>query len=260
MVIFTGLAWDFHAGMRTHKADLGQIDQAVWNSSQGRFLQFTERETTSVRLTDHVEPIFVLISPIYWLWNDVRALLLLQVMAVAAGAFFVYALALEKLDQLVTESKRALIWHREPLRQLTRPIALALAAAYLLAPQLQSVLLTEVHAVAFGVPLILWAFWAVERRRWAQFLIAALLTAAVKEEMALLAAGLGVWAMWRGVANAQCTMDNAQWGGRRVHPFSILNSQFSILNSPRPPRHRRRPGLVLRRHLRHRPPLRRGLV
>ena len=70
----------------------------MWNSSQGRFLQFTERETTSVRLTDHVEPIFVRISPIYWLWNDVRALLLLQVMAVAAGAFFVYALALEKLD------------------------------------------------------------------------------------------------------------------------------------------------------------------
>ncbi|MBP7964209.1 MAG: DUF2079 domain-containing protein [Caldilineaceae bacterium] len=199
VVIFTGLAWDFHAGMRTHKADLGQIDQAVWNSSQGRFLQFTERETTSVRLTDHVEPIFVLISPIYWLWNDVRALLLLQVMAVAAGAFFVYALALEKLDQLVTESKRALIWHREPLRQLTRPLALALAAAYLLTPQLQSVLLTEVHAVAFGVPLILWAFWAVERRRWVQFILAALLTAAVKEEMALLAAGLGVWAMWRGV-------------------------------------------------------------
>ena len=195
MVIFTGLAWDFHAGMRTHKADLGQIDQAVWNSSQGRLLQFTERETTSVRLTDHVEPIFILISPIYWLWDDVRALLLLQVMAIAAGAFFVYALALEKLDQLVALPKRALIWHSEPLRQLTRPIALALAAAYLLAPQLQSVLLTEVHAVAFGVPLILWAFWAVERRRWAHFLLAALLLAAVKEEMALLSAGLGLWAV-----------------------------------------------------------------
>ncbi len=210
VVIFTGLAWDFHAGMRTHKADLGQIDQAIWNSSQGRFLQSTEREVTSTRMTDHVEPIFVLISPIYWLWNDVRALLLLQVMAVAAGAFFVYALALDKLDQLVAESKRALIWHREPLRQLTRPLALALAVAYLLAPQLQSVLLTEVHAVAFGVPLILWAFWAVERRRWAQFILAALLVAAVKEEMALLAAGLGVWAMWRavGMHNAQLTMHN----------------------------------------------------
>ena len=156
-----------------------------------------------------------------------RALLLLQVMAVAAGAFFVYALALDKLDQLVAESKRALIWHREPLRQLTRPLALALAAAYLLAPQLQSVLLTEVHAVAFGVPLILWAFWAVERRRWAQFILAALLVAAVKEEMALLAAGLGVWAMWRAVG-----MHNAQW---TMHNGSITQSVNQQINKSTPP-------------------------
>ncbi len=233
VVVFTGLAWDFHAGMRTHKADLGQIDQAVWNSSQGRFLEFTERDATSVRLTDHVEPIFVLISPIYWLWNDVRALLLLQVLAVASGAFFVYALALEKLDQLLTPAQRTKIWHWEPLQQLTRPVALALAAAYLLAPPLQSAILTEVHAVPFGVPLILWAFWAVERRKWTQFILAALLVAAVKEEMALLAAALGIWAMWRAVAmdDAQWTIHNGAQGPTRTTHHAIKNFQFSILNS-----------------------------
>ena len=40
----------------------------------------------ATRLTDHVEPILALISPIFWLWDDVRALLLLQVVFVAIGA------------------------------------------------------------------------------------------------------------------------------------------------------------------------------
>ncbi len=178
IVVFSKLAFDQHAAIRTHQADLGQIDQAIWNSSQGRFLEFTKDDRQSVRLTDHVEPIFVLISPVFWLWDDVRALLLLQVVFVAVGAWPLYALA---------------------RRKTTPDLALALAAAYFLAPPLQSALLTDFHAIPLAVPFILWAFWAVEARRWVQFAAAVLLLAAVKEEAALLAAGLGLWALWRAV-------------------------------------------------------------
>lgn len=73
LIVFTRLAWDAHAGMRTHKADLGQIDQAVWNSSRGRLLEQTDNGFPAARLTDHVEPVLVLISPLFWLWDDVRA-------------------------------------------------------------------------------------------------------------------------------------------------------------------------------------------
>ncbi len=196
-LIFTGLAWDLHAGMRTHRSDLGQIDQAVWNSSRGRFVEQTDNGYLATRMTDHVEPILALISPIFWLWDDVRALLLLQVVAVALGAWILYELTRIKLDQLLSTAARGQIWQLEPLQQLTRLLALALAAAYLLTPQLQSALLTEFHAGPLAVPLLLWAFWAVEQRRWGQFAIAVILVALVKEEMALLAAGLAVWAGWR---------------------------------------------------------------
>ncbi|NJN84483.1 MAG: hypothetical protein HC802_20845, partial [Caldilineaceae bacterium] len=60
---FSKLAFDQHQGMRTHKADLGQIDQAVWNSSRGRFVEMTDNGYIATRLTDHVEPILALISP-----------------------------------------------------------------------------------------------------------------------------------------------------------------------------------------------------
>jgi uncharacterized membrane protein len=205
VIIFTRLAWDAHAGMRTHKADLGQIDQAVWNSSRGRLLEQTDNGFTAARLTDHVEPILVLISPIFWLWDDVRGLLLLQVIAAAAGVIPLYHLGLRRCEALLSGRQRDQIWLREPLQQLARPLAFALGVAYLLAPQLQSALLTEFHAAPLAVPLIPWAFWAVDARRWGQVLVAAVLVALVKEEMALLAAGIGLWAAWR-----------AWWDGRHA--------------------------------------------
>jgi uncharacterized membrane protein len=197
VVIFTRLAWDLHAAMRTHRSDLGQIDQAVWNSSRGRWLAQTDNGFEATRLTDHVEPILTLISPIFWLWDDVRALFLLQSLAVAAGVLPLYLLTLHQCEQLLSPRARRQVWRMEPLQSLARPLAFALGVAYLLAPQLQSALLTEFHAAPLAVPLILWAFWAVAVQRWRQFVAAALLVAGVKEEMALLAAGLGAWALWR---------------------------------------------------------------
>jgi uncharacterized membrane protein len=237
--IFTDLAFDLHAGMRTHKADLGQMDQAIWNTSRGRFVEATENDIQSTRLTDHVEPIFVLISPLFWVWDDVRALLLLQVVAVAIGAFPLYALALEKLNQLLSPADRSRIWLRDPVEQLTRPLALALAVAYLLAPQLQAAVLTEFHAIPLAVPLILWAFWAVEFRRWGQFAVAALLVTSVKEEAALLGAGLGVWAMWR-IAGGRWQIAGGRQktkdGGRKtnVDQYPISNTQYPISDPQSP--------------------------
>ncbi len=189
-LLFTHLAFAQHAGMRTHKADLGQIDQAIWNTSRGRLLEFSEGSRQSVRLTDHVEPIFVLIGPIFWLWDDVRALLLLQVLFAVVGVWPLYALARRRLPP----------WP-----------ALAPAAAYLLAPPLQSALLSEFHAIPLVVPLVLWALWAVEAGHRRHFLLATLLVAVVKEESALLAAGLGLWAVWQARLRPAGSAERRRW-------------------------------------------------
>lgn len=195
--IFTDLAWDLHRGMRTHKADLGQIAQAVWNSSRGRFVEMTDNGSLSTRMTDHVEPILALISPALWLWRDVKMLLLLQVLFSAVGAWLLYELVIHQFRTLPPEWRGAQRWQAELVHQVAAPIALALVAAFLLSPQIQNALLTEFHAAPLAVPFILWAFLSAEREKWGQFAAAALLVASVKEEMALLAAGLGLWGGWR---------------------------------------------------------------
>lgn len=188
---FSALSIRLHEAHRTHKADLGQIDQAIWNTSQGRFVQEIKGDQISTRLTDHVEPIFALVAPVFWAWDDVRALLVVQSVALALGAWPVFALA----------------WHRfagqqqgARGRRYLGPLALAFALAYLLYPPLQAANVAEFHALPLATPFILFAFLFTARGQWIGFVLAALLVAAVQEGTALLAAGLGLYALALGLA------------------------------------------------------------
>ena len=75
------------------------MDIAIWNTAHGRFLQEIKGDSISTRLTDHFEPIFALVAPIYWLWDDVRALLILQAVCLALGAWPIYLLARRRLAE-----------------------------------------------------------------------------------------------------------------------------------------------------------------
>ncbi|RME83732.1 MAG: DUF2079 domain-containing protein, partial [Caldilineae bacterium] len=213
VIFFTLNSFQIHNALQTHTSDLGQMDLAVWNTSRGRFVQEIKGETISTRLTDHVEPIWIPISLIFWLWNDVRALMLLQTLALALGAWPLYLLARSRLHRADTaharstqareyEKQRArepgVRWAPPPPRASDAgwaPVVLVLI--YLLFPALEAANLSEVHAIPFAVPLILAALWFIESRQWWRFLAAALLVAAVKEEAALLAVMLGLYALWR---------------------------------------------------------------
>ncbi|MCS7221182.1 MAG: DUF2079 domain-containing protein [Anaerolineae bacterium] len=173
-----------HLALKTHMADLGQMDLAIWNTAHGRFVQEIKGEQISTRLTDHVEPIFALVSLVFWVWDDVRALLVLQSAVIALGAWPVYQMARARLRALVAER-----W--------VSAAGIAFALVYLLFPALEAANLAEFHAAPLAVLPILLALWYTEQGRWVRFTVASLVVAAVKEEMALLSFLLGVWAMMR---------------------------------------------------------------
>lgn len=200
-VYFSAAAIRRHDAHLTHMADLGQIDQAIWNTSQGRFVQEVKGEQVSTRLSDHVEPIFVPVSLVFSLWDDVRALLIVQAAALALGAWPVFFIAWLRLG---------LRWGKEPASQpASQPAgstatyqavaSLAFVVAYLLYPPLQAALLADFHALPLATPLILLAFLYSERQQWGRFILAALLVATVQEGAALLTATLGLYALLRGL-------------------------------------------------------------
>ncbi len=198
---FSAAAIRRHDAHLTHMADLGQIDHAIWNTSQGRFVQEIKGEQISTRLSDHVEPIFIPVSLVFWLWDDVRALLIVQAVALALGAWPVFHIAWLRLG-LHWGKEQATGRASQPASSTAAYQALASLAfvvAYLLYPPAQAALLADFHALPLATPLILLAFLWSERQQWGRFILAALLVATVQEGMALLTAALGAYALLRGL-------------------------------------------------------------
>ena len=90
---FSALAVQQHRTYLTHGLDIGNVDQALWNTAHGRFLHFTLMTPHESRLALHVEPILLLFVPFYWFnLGGPELLLVAQAFIVALGAWAVYRL------------------------------------------------------------------------------------------------------------------------------------------------------------------------
>jgi uncharacterized membrane protein len=167
-----------HYAFHSYAFDLGNMDQAVWNTLHGHPFRFTNRGIDwfgpPTRLAIHVEPILLLIAPLYLIHSGAETLLALQTVALALGALPVLALSLRWLPAA-------------PL------LGVVFAAAYLAAPELLGEAMFDFHPVTLATPLLLLAVLALDARRYGLFLVAAMLAAACKEDVALALVPLGLY-------------------------------------------------------------------
>jgi len=162
--------------------DLGNMDQAVWNTLHGHPFEFTNRSDNyygaPIRLAQHVEPILLLLAPLYLFHADARILLVFQTLAVTLGALPTFLLTRKYL----------------PLLPLFAPF---MAAAYLLAPDAIGQNIYDFHPATLVAPLLLYAILALTCGRYGWFLLACVLAAACKEEMPLVVAMFGLLVIWK---------------------------------------------------------------
>ncbi len=160
--------------------DLAQFDQALWNTWHGNVLGFTQYGgLPETLLTDHFEPIMLLVAPLYLIWPDPRALLILQAGALALGGWLVYRLA---LSYLVV-----------PL------VAVCAAFAYLAHPGVVNSALAaggSFRPDSLTVPLFLAALLALEYRRWVATVVLVVLAMMCKEYIALVVIPLGFYVIY----------------------------------------------------------------
>ncbi len=165
-----------HGAFQTHTADLGNMDQPIWNTLHGRFVEETKDDgTQGTRLTDHVEPVLALVSLSFLVYDGVESILVVQTVAIALGALPVFWLARRRLRSA---------W-----------AGVAFAAVYLLLPQLQAANLTEFHAVPLAVAPLLFTVLFIEEEKPLGMWVAGVLALSVKEEIALLVFMLGLYAV-----------------------------------------------------------------
>jgi uncharacterized membrane protein len=177
VVVFVAAAVVAYLAYDVARLDLGNMVQAVWSTSQGHFLEVTDASGRQVsRLGGHVDPFLALLVPLWWVWPSPLMLVVLQVVAVSAGALPVYWLA------------------RKHLR--SEFAAACFAFAFLLYPATQANAIgvgDSFHSVSIAVPLILFAIWFLDEERLVPFALFALLAASTKEEIAASVGCLGLW-------------------------------------------------------------------
>lgn len=186
-VMFSALALNRHAAFETNGFDLGNVNQAVWNSAHGRLLAFTNMAPLTNRLALHVEPVLLLFVPFYWLgWGSPQLLLVAQAVIVSLGALPLFLIARPKIGG----------WG-----------AVALGLAYLLYPALEAAELFDFHAVTLAPTFFLFAIYFLEitlgqisppAPRPPKFFafhvsLFILLALGTKEDMGLVLAMIGVW-------------------------------------------------------------------
>jgi len=175
-VFFSTVAVLRHQSLHSIGLDLGNFDQVLWNTLHGRPFRTTNMAGITTRLAMHVEPILLLIAPLYLLWSDPRVLLILQATALAAGGWPIFRLATERLNSGLA--------------------GIAFLLVYLLFPAVQGPNLYDFHPSPLAAPLLAFAYYAADRRQWKTFVALTLLAALCREEIPLLVAAMGLYAAW----------------------------------------------------------------
>ncbi|MCS6801394.1 MAG: DUF2079 domain-containing protein [Chloroflexota bacterium] len=175
VVFFAALSVHRHLTFGTAGNDLGNMDQAVWNTSQGRWFESTNWRGGTNRLGAHVEPILIPIAALYWIAPTPLTLLVLQAAVVGLGAIPLFWLARRRLGSG---------W-----------AALPFAGAYLMFPALQAAVLYEFHPLTLTAPFFALAVAGLLERKTALFVAGTVLAVACKEDMPLVAIGMGLYAI-----------------------------------------------------------------
>ncbi|HLG68844.1 MAG TPA: DUF2079 domain-containing protein [Chloroflexota bacterium] len=165
-----------YEAMNAHQTDLALMDQMAWNSLHGQLFRTTLQGIgVSNFLAFHVEPIMVLISPLYLLFPSAGMLVVLQTLGLGVSAI---PLAL---------------WARKRLECGWLPLLVGLA--FLLSPVLANNNDLFFEEIPLAVPFLTWAFYFQLQRRWRPFAICLLLALCVREEIAFVAMALGLYAL-----------------------------------------------------------------
>ncbi len=159
-----------HSSFNSTAYDLGIFDQTIWGYSQGDILLNTIRGVNL--LGDHMQPILLIFAPLYKFLPMPETLLALQSLALALGALPIYWIARKRIGT----ASAALI-----------------SISYLFYPSLQYINMFDFHPEAFAVPLLLFALYFVDAKKYPAAIAMLILTGLSKEHFPLAMASVGAY-------------------------------------------------------------------
>ncbi len=161
--------------LNSHYYDLGIMNQVVYNTSKGRFLQMTNPTFLKdmSRFAIHFDPILAIFAPLYLIKPSFAWLLLGQVFVISIGAIFLFFLANKVLKNQL--------------------LSLFISTLFMLNFAVQWMILFDFHAVVLATTFFIAAFYFLEERKWGWYYFFVILSLLTKEHIGLIVIFLGFY-------------------------------------------------------------------
>ena len=175
IIIFSYLSIRRYRTLNSYYYDLGIMNQVVYNTSRGRFLEMTNQDLKKnvSRLATHFDPILTVFAPFYKLYEGPEVLLIGQVIILGLGALAVFLISQKVLKKNL--------------------ISLIFALTYLFYFAIQRAALFDFHAVTLATTFFLFALYfnLVKKNSW--YYVFIFLTLLTKEHVGLVVFFLGIY-------------------------------------------------------------------
>jgi len=176
IVFSSRLQIDVHRGLGTSSYDVGLYDQGVWLLSRfdAPFVTLMGRNMFG----DHASIVMLLVVPLYWVIPGTETLLVVQSIVIALGAVPIFFFAKRTLGNEMWGFLFALSW--------------------LMNPAVNGALYENFHPDSFLGLFVPIALYGALTKRWRIFVVGAVLSALVKEDVSLVLVPMGIMLAIRG--------------------------------------------------------------
>jgi uncharacterized membrane protein len=166
-----------HHALVSNIFDLGLFENILWRSVHGDLLGSSVFGSGTFN-SEHFAPLLLALAPLYAIVPRAETLIVAQTIWLCSAV--------------------VPLWLWTVRRHGSPTLAAALGVAWLLSPFVQSNALWDFHDLTLGIPVVLWALWALAAGRHKLFWAFAGALLLVREEMALVAMLLGLLAILEG--------------------------------------------------------------
>jgi len=169
-ILYATLSILRHMHFQSGGFDLGLYDQAVWKFGHGFDLYNTVKGR--IIFGDHLVLTLPFLSPLLYIWNDVRVLLIVQTFSIALSTIPIYFIALKRISSHI--------------------VSWTVTILYSLFFGIQFGVFFDFHPIILGVSLLAFLCWSIEygkKRLFWFFLVLSLLT---QENMGIAVACVGM--------------------------------------------------------------------
>jgi len=173
-LLHTWMQFRLYRGLQYGGPDIALFAEMLTNATRGRGL-YCEAFGHHY-FGEHISPMLYVLVPIWWIAPRIELLMLLGALVPLSSAVPLYGLV--------------------RVRGGSRLIAGAMGLAFLLYPSIGRVIYGAsygFHVIFFAIPLLLWAFYLFERRRFGWMLVTMAAALACKENVAIVLGAFGLW-------------------------------------------------------------------